>query len=113
MTFLREAFTEYRALDSPIEVNTASGACILAIAEGTVRLTVALGGLVRTVALHGVLHVPKLTGSLISVLQLQDKGITVRTTTGPKGNKLLIERQGAVVGVASRLGRAYTLDSTP
>jgi hypothetical protein len=68
MTFLREAFTEYRALDSPIEVNTASGACILAIAEGTIRLTVALGGLVRTVALHGVLHVPKLIGSLISVL---------------------------------------------
>jgi transposase InsO family protein len=113
MTFLREAFTEYRELDAPIEVNTASGARILAIAEGTVRLTVALGDSVRTVTLTEVLHVPKLTGSLISVLQLQDKGITVRTTVGPRGNKLLIELQGTLVGVASRLGRAYTLDSTP
>lgn len=112
MTFLREAFTEYRVLDAPIQVNTANGACISAIAEGTVLLPVALGGLVRTVTLTGVLHVPKLTGSLISVIQLQDKGITVRTTVGPTGKKLLIELQGTTVGIASRLGRAYVLDST-
>jgi len=45
-----------------------SRAYILAITEGTIRLIVALGGLVRTIALYGVLHVPKLIGSLISVL---------------------------------------------
>jgi hypothetical protein len=113
MTYLREAFTEYRVLDTPIQVTTANGACIPAIAEGTVLLQVALGAYVRTVKLTGVLYVPKLAGSLISVLQLQDKGITIRTTTGSTGKKLLIELQGTVVGVASRLGRAYALDSVP
>ena len=70
MTFLKEAFTKYRVLDTPIQVNTANRACILAIAKGTVLLPVALGSLVHTVRLTGVLHVPKLTGSLILVLQL-------------------------------------------
>jgi hypothetical protein len=111
MTYLREAFTEYRVLDTPILVTTANGARIPAIAEGTVLLQVALGASVRTIKLTGVLYVPKLAGSLISVLQLQDKGITIRTTTGSTGKKLLIKFQGAVIGVASRLGRAYALDS--
>lgn len=68
MTYLREAFTEYRVLDTPILVTTANGARIPAIAEGTVLLQVALGASVRTVKLTGVLYVPKLAGSLISVL---------------------------------------------
>jgi hypothetical protein len=76
-----------------------------------VLLQVALGASMRTVKLTGVLYIPKLAGSLISVLQLQDKGITIRTTTGSTGKKLLIEFQGIVVGVASRLGRVYALDS--
>jgi pyruvate/2-oxoglutarate/acetoin dehydrogenase E1 component len=38
MTYLREAFTEYRVLDTPIQVTTANGACIPVIAEGTVSL---------------------------------------------------------------------------
>jgi hypothetical protein len=70
MTFCKEAFTEYSLLSVPIEVNTANGACILAIAEGTIPLSVAIGDTIRTVALTRVLHVPKLTGSLLSVIQL-------------------------------------------
>jgi hypothetical protein len=112
MTFAREVFTEYRRLDSPIQVNTANRAQIQAIATGTVQLQVAIGSAVRTVALTDVLHVPRLAGSLILVLQLQDKGITVRTTVGPEGNRLLIEVQGVIVGVADRVGRSYTLNST-
>ena len=111
MTFYKEAFTDYRLLEEPILVNTASGASIQAIAEGTVVLNVTVGGTARTVTLSGVLHVPRLAGSLISVLQLQDRGITVRTTVGPEGKKLLIELQGAIVGEASRLGRSYALNS--
>jgi hypothetical protein len=38
MTYLREAFTEYRVLDTPIQVTTANGACIPAIVEGTMLL---------------------------------------------------------------------------
>jgi len=59
-----------------------------------------------------VLYVPRLAGSLISVLQLQDKGITVCTIVGPKGNRLLIEIQGVTVGVADRIGKSYALNST-
>jgi hypothetical protein len=108
---LREAFTEYRVLDTPILVTIANGARIPAIAEGTVLLQVALEASVRTVKLTGVLYILKLAGSLISVLQLQDKGITIQTTTGSTKKKLLIKLQGTVVGVASRLGRAYALNS--
>jgi hypothetical protein len=38
ITYLREVFTEYRVLDTPIQVTTANGACIPAIAEGTMLL---------------------------------------------------------------------------
>ena len=111
MTYSKQAFTEYRVLDTPIQISTASGAYIQAIAEGTVTISVAVKGAIRTVELSGVLHVPRIAGSLISVLQLQDKGITVRTTVGPEGNRLLIELQGVVVGEAYRLGRSYALNS--
>jgi hypothetical protein len=100
-------------LDTPIQVTTANRAYIPAITEGTVVLQVALGAYVRTIKLTGVLYVPKLAGSLISVLQLQDKGITIRTTTRSTRKKLLIKLQGTVIGVTSRLGRAYALDSVP
>ena len=111
MTYAREAFTEYRVLDTPIQVTTASGTHIQAIAEGTITTQVAIRGSVRTIELTGVLHVPRLAGSLISVLQLQNKGITIRTTTGAEGNKLVIELQGVMVGEAYRLGKTYALKS--
>jgi hypothetical protein len=38
MTYLREAFTKYRVLDTPILVTTANGARIPAITEGTILL---------------------------------------------------------------------------
>jgi hypothetical protein len=57
MTFAREVFTEYRRLDSPIQVNTANGAQIQAIATGTVRLQVAIGSAVRRLR-HGAPWVP-------------------------------------------------------
>ncbi len=110
MTYSKEAFIEYHLLEEPIAVNTASGTRIQAIAEGVVSLKVAIEGTERTVALNRVLHVPKLAGNLISVLQLQDRGITVRTTIGPEGNRLLIEYQGAIIGIADRIGRTYTLN---
>jgi hypothetical protein len=68
MTYLREAFTEYRVLDTPILVAMANRARIPAITEGTILLQVALGASVRTIKLTRVLYIPKLTGSLISVL---------------------------------------------
>ena len=111
MTYSREAFHDYRALDKPIEVNTASGTAIQAVAQGSVALKVAVNGTIRNVLLSGVYHVPRLAGSLISVLQLQDRGITIRTTPGPRG-ALYLELQGTVIGSARRIGKAYVLEST-
>jgi len=110
MTYARGAFKEYSPLSEPILIQTANGAEIQAIGQGTVSLRVPLNGTITPVALTEVLYAPGLAGSLISVLQLQDKGITVRTTVkkGQPGG-LLIERQGRAIGVATRLGKAYTL----
>jgi pyruvate/2-oxoglutarate/acetoin dehydrogenase E1 component len=38
ITYLQEAFTEYRVLDTPISVTIANGAHIQAIVEGTILL---------------------------------------------------------------------------
>ena len=70
MTYSKEAFTEYRVLDTPIQISTATGARIQAIAEGTVAIQVAVKGAVRTIELTEVLYMPRIAGSLISVLQL-------------------------------------------
>jgi hypothetical protein len=114
MTFDREVFTEYTLLETSIPVTTASGTEIQAIAEGSTAIKIARNdGTTYRVTLTGVLHVPRLAGSLISVTQLQDRGITIRTTTGTTKHMLIIELQGAMIGTASRIGRAYVLDSEP
>jgi hypothetical protein len=108
MTYARWQFDEYTELARPVEVTTASGVIIRGIGQGTVRLQVLVQGQFRPVQLENILYVPELAGSLISVLQLQNKGLTIRTTTGPK-RELLIQLQGATVGVARRIGPVYIL----
>ena len=108
MTFSREAFLEYYRLKDPVLVNTATGAQLQGIAKGTVTLQVTIQGRTRPILIHGVLHVPGLAGSLISVLQLQDRGISVATEEAP-GTSLSLSLNGKVVGVAARVGRAYIL----
>jgi hypothetical protein len=109
MTYARSAFIEFRRLDEPILVNTASGAVIHGVGEGSVNLRVALEGTIRNVKLTGVLYVPDLAGSLISASQLADRGITIRTTTT---GRCLLELKGTVVGAADRIGKSYVLNST-
>jgi hypothetical protein len=88
MTYDEQSFISYRLLDEPIPVNTASGATIEAIAEGTVSFNTLVQGEKRQIQLHGVLHVPRLAGSLISVPHLQDRGIMTRTV---KSGRMLLE----------------------
>jgi hypothetical protein len=108
MTYARWKFEDYKELDEPIDVTTASGAIIQAIGQGTVRLQTLVQGQIRPVRLLDVLYVPGLAGSLISVLQLQNKGLTIQTTIGPR-RELLIKFQGTTVGLACRVGQAYVL----
>ena len=55
-----------------------------------------------------MLYVLGLINNLISILQLQDKGIIIRFIS--ISNRLLIERQRSVIRVADRLGKSYTLN---
>ena len=111
MTFSRDAFIDYNHLDKPVSVETASGASIQGIGEGSVVLDIVLEGQNRQVLLTNVLHVPRIAGSLISVSQLEDRGLTVRTRAGPKRG-ILIELKGKVVALASRIGKSYILNCT-
>jgi hypothetical protein len=109
MTFLRDAFTDYTLLDSPVPVETASGTEILGVGVGSVVLNIDIEGQARKVRLTDVLHVPSVAGSLISVSQLEDRGITIRTLGGPKRG-LIIELNGSAVAEASRIGKSYVLN---
>jgi hypothetical protein len=77
MTYYKDVFVDYNRLAEPVIINTASGAQLQGIAEGSIVLHVLRNRQLELVTLTGVLHVPGLSGSLISVLQLQDKGISV------------------------------------
>ena len=102
MTYSSDILDDYHRLQVPITINIANGTSIQAIGEGSARLTVAINGTLRTVMLRRVLHVPSLAGSLISVLQLQDRGILTRTT---RDGELLLELDGKTVGKAIRIGK--------
>ena len=109
MTYSRDVFENFHPLRVPIKINIANGTSIEAIGEGSARLKIAINGETVNVLLHNVLYVPNLAGSLISVLQLQDRGILTRTT---KHGELLLELDGRIIGRAVRLGKTYTLAST-
>ena len=110
MTYYRDVFVEYYRLNEPVIINTASGAQLQGIAEGTIALRVLRDGEYRPVTLTGVLHVLGLLGSLILVLQLQDHGVTVATEATP-GKGLVLSLNGKAIGTAARRGRAYILSA--
>jgi hypothetical protein len=89
MTYYRDSFIDYSALQVPIVIQTANGAKIQAIGQGTVVIKVPNKGSIKPIALTEVLYVPGLAGSLISVVQLQNKGISIQTTVGKGQNRLL------------------------
>ena len=65
---------------------------------------------VETLVLTDVLYVPDLASNLISVLQLQEKGILVQTTDGQK-HAMVLTRNGSTVATAARTGSQYILNS--
>lgn len=110
MTFTREAFNkDYQQLRVPIMINIANGAKIRAIGYGSITARIVLpGSEERNIRITDVLYVPDLAGSLLSVIQFQDKGILIRTTLA---NEMLIEKDYKVIGVAARRGRSYVLNT--
>ena len=110
MTPDRMAFIEYTALTAEQFITAANGSTLPGIGRGRVRISVSVDGHARSIVLTDVLHVPQITGNLISVARLQDKGIVVETTAPPERLAMIIKYQGCKVGVASRVGRSYVLD---
>ena len=109
MTHSREAFVDYTTLDILILVETASRTEILGVSISSVILYTNLEGRIRRVRLTDVLHVPGVAGSLISVSQLEDRGITIRTLGAPK-HGIILELSGDIVASASRVRKSYVLD---
>ena len=111
MTFNRKSFNkDYKELETPVEIETASGSSIYGIGAGSVSIWITLKGQTRPVRLTDVLYVPNVAGNLISVSQLQDNGITMRTTIRPK-KQLLLELNGKRIGEADRYGKSYVLNT--
>ena len=113
ITYDHRAFSDFQGLIEPISITTASGLMLQGTGQGIVALEINIDGAKRAIALTEVLYVPGLAGSLISVFQLQDRGIIVRTTiisgASSSSSSLLIERYGRTIGVTERLGKAYAL----
>jgi hypothetical protein len=97
----------YRPLEEPDRVEIADGPYLEGIGLGTIKLT--LKGLPqREITVSDVLYVPKLATNLMSVIQLEDRGITIATSGSGSMNLL---RNGKVIGRAPRIGRSYILDT--
>jgi hypothetical protein len=112
MTFSKEAFIDYTTLDKAVTVDTTSGVSIQGISEGSVVLNIVLEGRTKKVTLTNVLHVLHITGSLISVSQLEDRGITVCTLAGPKKRSILLELGGKIITGTNRIRKSYILNCT-
>lgn len=78
-------------------VNIANGTSIEAISKGSASLKIAIHGETVNVLLPNVLYVPNLAGSIISVLELQDRGILTRMI---KHGKLLLKLNRRIIGQA-------------
>jgi hypothetical protein len=70
MTYYKEAFIEYNALQELITILTANGIKLQVIKQGTIILKVPRNGTVSLITLIKVLYALGLIRSLISVSQL-------------------------------------------
>ena len=111
MTYSRDVFSEYVQLKTPRVVKTANNGLVYGFGIGNVHVQVFTDDLrVETLVLTDVLYVPDLASNLISVSQLQEKGILVQTTIGQK-HPMVLTRDGTTVANAVRIGSQYVLDS--
>jgi len=78
ITHLRDVFSDYVQLKVPRIVKTANNGLAYGFGISNVHVLVFTDDLrVETLVLTDVLYVPDLAGNLISVSQLQEKGILV------------------------------------
>ena len=90
----------YQPLVEPDRIEIADGSCLEGIGLGMIKLT--LRGLPQQeVTVSNVLYVPKLATNLMSVTQLEDRGITVATSGSGAMNLLY---KGKVIGRAPHVG---------
>ncbi len=85
------AFIKYTILSIGQPIIAANGLILPGIGRERVRIPISINRHVRNIVLIDVLHVLQITRNLISIAQLQDKGIVVETTTPPRKMALIIK----------------------
>jgi hypothetical protein len=97
----------YQPLEDPDQIEIADGTYLEGIGLGPIKFT--LKGLPQQeITVSDVLYVPKLATNLMSVIQLEDHGITV-ATSGSRAMNLLCG--GKIIGQAPQIRRSYILDT--
>lgn len=101
MTDNRSIFTSFRPVNGP-SITTAGKGSLQTTARGDVSIVAANG---VQVTIKDVMYVPGLGHNLLSLAQLEDRGISYRSEKG----RMEFVRQGKVIGHATRRGRTYIL----
>jgi hypothetical protein len=88
MSSNRKWFSQFSSLSSPILIALGDNSTIYGTGIGRVVVGVKINGPWQRAILDNVLYVPELHGNLLSVAQLNQRGITVHfTNKGPRAVK--------------------------
>ena len=105
MTWDRSIFSSYQTLDQFRSIEIANGSNISVVGIGTVMLRNDSVVPAEWITIKNVLHAPRLAGNLLSVAQLEDRGIGIASC--PNGINLV--QEGNVIATAKRVGSSYIL----
>jgi len=97
----------YKPLIEPNRIEIADGSYLEGIGLSPITLTLK-GLLQQEITVLDVLYVPKLATNLMFVIQLEDHGIIVATSSSRAINLL---RKGEIIGRAPRIRRSYILNT--
>jgi Pol polyprotein, beta-barrel domain len=91
MTPDRTVFVKYNVLSTEQFVTAVNGLTLPGIGWGRVRISVSVNKYTKSIVLTDILYVSQIKGNLISIVQLQNKGIIVETTALPEKTVMIIK----------------------
>jgi hypothetical protein len=106
MTWNRDLFTTFLAIEPPIAVTIADGTSIPCRGVGSVELRQENPLVPDVITLKNVRYMPDLNTNLLSVTKLEDRGIYVASRPG----FLDLIRNGKTLATAQRFGGSYVLE---
>jgi len=105
VTFNKASFSSLIDLDSKIEL--ADGNVVQIVGQGTVELNIIVDGIPKICQLENVFLAPELGFQLLSVSQLDNKGLTTSFSNG----KCQIRNRQHLMATGSAAGKLYVLDT--